>query len=129
MTKVVVRVPVEIDDQFIEDLMVTIIEGGSNYWVDHISINHPDGNKSKTIAGSVWAAGALNKGGEITVFIKEEGDQYDFLPIAICKKMLVQGIQQWLTRHEKPLEALDNYDADDADAIFQYALFQKLVFG
>lgn len=127
--KVTIQVPVELDDQFFEDLMVTIIEGGSNYWVDHITINHPDGDKPKGMPGSVWAASAINKGGHITVFVQEEGDSHDFPPGNINKEILVSGVQQWINAHRTPSEALENYDADDADAVLQYARFGKLVFG
>lgn len=126
---VTVQVPVELDDQFFEDLLVTIIEGGSNYWVDHITINHPDGDKPKGVPGSVWAASAINKGGSITVFVQHEGDPFDFPPEIVNKKMLVSGVQQWINTSKTPSEALENYDADDADAILQYARFGKLVFG
>jgi hypothetical protein len=127
--KAIIQVPVELDDQFIEDMMVTIMEGGANYWVDHISINHPAGNKLKDTPGSVWAASALNLGGSITVFVQEEGDAHDSPPVTINKEILVSGIQQWINHHSKPSEALENYDADDADCVLQYAVFGQLVFG
>jgi hypothetical protein len=129
MTNPVVTVPVELDDQFFEDMVVTIMEGGANYWVDHISINHPDGNKPKGLPGSIWAASALNKGGSIIVFVREEGDSHDSPPVTMTKEMLVSGIQMWINNHRTPPEALENYDADDADCVLQYSLFKELVFG
>ncbi len=119
-----VNVPVELDDQFFEDMIVTAFEGGCNYWIDHVTINHPEGEKPKGKPVSTWAASALNKGGTMVVFIQEEES-----PATMTKEMLVSGVQMWLNKHKKPLEAIENYDADDADEVMQYALFKGLVFG
>jgi len=124
-----VTVQVELDDQFFENMIVTAFEGGSNYWVDRVTINHPDGQKPKGEPVSTWAAAALNKGGTVVVFIQEEGDAHDSPPVTMTKEMLVSGVQMWLNNHKTPSEAIEDYDADDADAVLQYALFKEVVFG
>jgi hypothetical protein len=129
MTPSVVTVPVELDDQFIEDMVVTAFEGGSNYWVDHVQINHPAGEKMKGEPVSTWAASALNLGGNVVVFVREEGDSHDCPPVTMTKEMLVSGIQTWINNHTCSPEALMDYDADDADCVLQYAVFGELVFG
>jgi hypothetical protein len=135
MTKIIINYEVELDDQFIEDLIVTAFEGGSNYWVDHVIINHPDGDKPKGEPGSTWAASALNSGGNIVVFTQEEADSHDFPPITMTKEMLVKGVQMWAKEFPERVSIdngsidMGNTDADDADAIFQYALFDEVVFG
>jgi hypothetical protein len=126
---ITIQVPVELDNQFFEDIVVTMLEGGSNYWVDHITINHPEGEKPKGVPVAIWAASAINKGGYITIFVQHEGDAHDLPPGNINKEILVSGVQQWINNHKIPPEAIENYDADDADAILQYARFGKLVFG
>ena len=61
--KLTLPITVELDDTFFEDIIVTALEGGSNYWIDHITINHPEGQKPRDAPNSVWAGDALNKGG------------------------------------------------------------------
>lgn len=136
MAKIAIGYEVELDDQFFEDLIVTAFEGGSNYWVDHVEINHPNGDKPKGEPGSVWAASALNKGGSVTFFILEEGDNFDNTPPSILTKdMLIKGVQMWAKEFPDHVSIDDgqidmgNTDADDADAIIQFALFDDLVFG
>jgi hypothetical protein len=129
MTNPVVTVKVELNGQFFEDMIVTAFEGGSNYWVDHVQINHPAGEKMKGEPVSTWAASALNLGGSVVFFIREEGDSHDYPPVTMTKEMLVSGVQMWLDNHKTPSEAIENYDIDDADAILQYSLFKELVFG
>lgn len=135
MTKITIGYEVELDDQFFEDLIVTAFEGGSNYWVDHVEIKHPNGDKPKGEPVSVWAASALNNGGTVIFFIDEEGDQHDSPPISLNKDMLVKGVQMWAKEFPDHVTIdngqidMGNTDADDADAIIQFALFDDLVFG
>jgi hypothetical protein len=135
MTKITINYEVELDDQFIEDLIVTVFEGGSNYWVDHVKINHPDGDKPKGEPGSTWAASALNSGGNIVVFTKEEGDPDEFPPKVMTKEMLINGVEMWAKEFPERVSIengtidMGNTDAEDADMIFQYALFDEVIFG
>ena len=125
---------VELDDVFFEDIICTMFEGGSNYWVGHIKIDHPDGDKPIGVPASTWISGALNKGGKITVFVLE-GDE----SVVLVKNMIVSGLSKWaenyqnhvsiVTERGKCMIDAGDIDADDADIIFQYALFNDVVFG
>jgi len=48
---ITVNVPVELDDQFFEDIIVTMLEGGSNYWVDSIDIGGENQRVCHTVCG------------------------------------------------------------------------------
>ena len=132
---VIVQIPVELDDEFFEDVVCTMLEGGSNYWVDTIDIDHPDGKKPKGVPVSTWAADALNKGGNVTIYPIEEEDGV----VTINRENLVAGVKQlidehpnWIAvtyDHKKNHIDFGSMDADDADAILQYAVFGDLIFG
>lgn len=132
---VIVQVPVELNDEFFEDVVCTMLEGGSNYWVDTIDINHPEGKRPSGTPVSTWAADALNKGGSITIYPIEEEDGIT----TIKRENLVFGVKQLIEEHpdwvavtyDHKANHIDfgNMDADDADAILQYAVFGDLIFG
>lgn len=132
---VTVQIPVELDDEFFEDVVCTMLEGGSNYWVDTIDIDHPDGQKPKGVPVSTWASDALNKGGNITIHPIEEEDGI----VTINRENLIAGVKQLIDEHPDRVSVMyedkknhidfGNMDADDADAILQYAVFGDLVFG
>lgn len=134
MVKVTIQVPVEVDDEFFDNLLCTAFEGGSNYWIDHVIINHPAGDKPKGVPGSLWASAALNAGGSVMIYPQEEADVY-----RLTKEKFVAGLQAWVSTYpgkaplttENKKGCLDgcNMDADDADCILQYALFKEVVFG
>jgi len=135
MTTMKVSFDIELDNEFFDDLICTIFEGGSNYWVGHVKIDHPEGDKPTGTPASTWIADALNKGGTVTVFILE-GDEN----VVLVKNMLVEGLGKWAEHYpthvsivhentgKSTIDAGD-IDADDADIILQYALFNDVVFG
>jgi len=131
---VIVQIPVELDDEFFDDIICTMFEGGSNYWIGKTQIIHPDGEKPKGMPVSAWIASAINKDGMIKIL-----PQDDNVTVVLNKKRLVFGLKEWITKcpdkvsliNENGKNCIDagNVDADDADAILQYALFEELVFG
>ena len=128
---------VYLDDEFFEDIICTMFEGGSNYWIDHITINHPCGKKPVGIPRSTWAANALNENGTVIVFISTFDEKPE--EITLVKNMLVSGLAKWaenfqehvsiVTEGQKCTIDAGDIDADDADIILQYALFNDIVFG
>jgi hypothetical protein len=128
---------VELDDVFFEDIICTMLEGGSNYWIGHIMINHPGGLKPKDIPPSMWAANALNNGGTVIFYIPNEEDESD--KITLVKNMLVEGLTKWAENYQNHVSIVTergkctidagDIDADQADIILQYALFNDVIFG
>ena len=134
MSAETIQIDVKIDDQFFEDIIVTALEGGSNYWIGHVIIKHPDENKPKDTPNSIWAADALNKGGVVKFYPDDEEKSY-----SLTKESLIYGLKHWINNNPSGFELYnkDDYnnidagdiDADDADAILQYALFGEVVYG
>ena len=135
MVEVSINLKVELDDEFFDDIICTMFEGGSNYWIDFIKIDHPDGKKPQGIPNSTWASGALNKGGSIFISPLEEKE----VKYKLTKQILIAGIQMWVderpdsicTTHQNKKITIDagDIDADDADMILQYSIFKEVVFG
>lgn len=134
MTTMQVIHEVDLDDEYFVDIICTMFEGGSNYWINQIKINHPDGNKPKDVPNSVWAAGALNNGGNIIIYPYETDEK-----ITLVKNMLIEGLDKWaknfpthvsvITENKKCVIDAGNIDVDDADIILQYALFNDIIYG
>jgi hypothetical protein len=135
MTPHTLTIPITfaLDEQFFEDILVTALEGGSNYWIEGIQINHPGGARPKGVPSSIWASQALINGG--SVIFKTDDDRI------LTLNDFHNGVKVWAEKHPNTIAStistennkitLDpsNLDANDADAILQYALFGKLVYG
>ena len=135
MVEVSINLKVELDDEFFDDIICTMFEGGSNYWIDFIKIDHPYGKKPLGVLNVTWAADALNRGGSIFISSLEEKQ----VKHKLTKQILIAGIQMWVderpdsictTHHNKKI-TIDAgvIDAHDADMILQYALFKEVIFG
>ena len=123
-----VRARVRIPEQKINDLIVSAVEGGSNYWAKvKFPNNYKDNFKSYEEIPM--------QGGEIEVFDIETGELLGVLNkttiqtglqlMANCKD--IEG-KQVPNRHFKNL-AIDNEDAETADVFMQLAVMGTIVFG
>ena len=115
---------VHYDDQFLEDIIVTALEGGSNYWIDSIKYisDSPQG-----MPKSIWVFNQLKDGNTITIYL--EDDDRAFLTM----RKLHMGVREYFSDSKKligglTLDAAD-YDAYMADCVLQYAVFGELVYG
>jgi hypothetical protein len=117
--------------QTMEDLFVTALEGGSNYWA-YLSNKTCDTIRNAVSNGSfseaTWKA-IHEYDVKIPVKDVESGDE-----LGVLTRDLIA--QRMLTIHEDKgvLGCLINilnedFDAEDADAVFQYLLMGEIVFG
>ena len=110
----------EIKDEDIIDVIVTALEGGSNYWY-----NLPDLSMVEKIAGKAKseriAISALN-GKSIPVYDIEEEDEHlgD-----ISAENIERGIKLYI---EDGREFDAGMDADEADVLFQYMVMGEITF-
>lgn len=111
-----------VDNQDIADLLVTAFEGGINYWCRKIEIKtYPESLEDK----NMMASDILAHGSVLTLYDAESSDKWD-----LTLDKFLSGLKKHLENSEYPtMEALmDSYDANDADCIIQYALFNEQVF-
>lgn len=106
-----VEVTVQIDHQFLLDLMTTAVEGGINYWGAVIDLNRDSD------------LNVLNF--EVTDFEGEEAYTYSVDSIA-----MLNALQALIKAYPWRVKMLDgDYDAEDADCVVQFACFGELVYG
>lgn len=122
----------KISRQVIEDVIVTALEGGSNYWyflrdeaIDIIKKNTPEMNGEPLALRIVEA---LSKGVVFSVEDIETGDHLGYLSTKLISK---HTEKLYADGHGDRLEAhvLEQADATDADIVFQYWVMGELVFG
>lgn len=130
ITKVPILIEAELTDEFFSDVLTTAFEGGSNYWIDHITITTiPPRTKPKEMPTTEWAGVAINSGGSIRITSTEDDT-------ILTKWALAKGVTLWAKQFPRNILFSDgnrldasNIDASDADCILQYAVFEKLIFG
>ena len=116
----------------LEDLWVTILEGGSNYWVDKIDYDKPEGMLFKDDLPSLKSGPHLAENFEVT--ISHGADEWDSRIYSETVKVktfdvIYDGIKL-LSDDVKMIIMNDgDWDANDADHIFQLGVFGEVRYG
>ncbi len=117
-----INAKLELTEQDINDLMVTALEGGINYWCKKARISKmPEG-----CTKPMYASDVISKGGTLELYDAESTDKWE-----LTLEKFMNGVK-FVCERDKYTSAedlIDNHDADTADAIVQYALFNEIVFG
>ena len=110
--------------QDIDDIMVTVLEGGINYWC----------RKAEVVGEYLgeYASDQISRGGSLILYDAESSDNWE-----LNLEKLLDGIQKaieenWFSDYDWYVGGgLDccQIDGDVADVIVQLALFDELVFG
>jgi len=114
----------------INDLIVGALEGGINYWCRKAVIKKDtEGNFFNVLPEDQdkvkYASDVIGYNGVLVLFDIESPDKWE-----LTLENVLKGIKmQCEKRHVAPSDLMDDYDADDSDAIVQFALFNELVFG
>lgn len=125
MEKIVINIPFEIDQEFIDDVMCSALEGGIGYWacikeVDKSNVTEPYEYLSECVSH-----GAIIHFGDV------EGDEEDSeWKFGIDE--FVKGFTKYINREGHALEPSTdscNIDAIHADVIVQLGLFGEVVYG
>lgn len=126
-----VEIKLALSDQDIEDLMVTALESGIGYWacLDNRSDTFRDAPDDEPV--SITASKILLNGGGLT-FLDDEDHSIEWV---LTLKKLLSGIKKFLENEGGSNCIMDGeldlgmIDAQAADNIVQYALFNELVYG
>ena len=122
---------IPVDNDAMENIFVTALEGGSNYWyeiqdytLEIVRSVEPDG----PLSVATWKAIAEH-GAEIDVYDAESEDILGTLTYDSIKDRL-----QLINDEGQALVCMMNmitgdYDAGDADAVFQYLVMGEVAFG
>jgi hypothetical protein len=125
-TKITMTTVITVSDQDVDDIMVTALEGGINYWCGKARVKaRPVGNPA-----DMYASDIISKGGILELSDAEEPDT----KWELTKDKFFKGLSKYLSMEPGKVEengTIDpaNLDANDADLIIQYALFDEQVYG
>ena len=111
----------EFREEDINDLMVTALEGGINYWCRKAKIvKIPEG------VDEILASDVISKNGILELYDAESSDKWE-----LTLEKFMKGVKFVCERegYSSVEDLMDNYDADTADIIVQYAIFNEIVFG
>ena len=116
----------------LEDLWVTILEGGSNYWVDKIDYDKPEGMLFEDDLPSLKCGAHLAENFEVTIY--HGADEFDSRVYSETVNVrtfdvIHKGIS--LLSDDVKMTIMNNgdWDANDADHIFQLGVFGEVRYG
>jgi hypothetical protein len=125
-TIIEIKRKITVTDGNIDDIMITAFEGGINYWVGLVTYpkdfparearpENEYGHKRNTYE-------MISLGCSIFIHPDEDNHSYE-----LTRDKVIKGIKRYFT--ENPEADWDSLDANSADSIVQYALFNELVYG
>jgi len=127
------EITIKLNEQHIEDVFVTAIEGGSNYWFD---FNYKDvaevrrvceeDNYRDSLCMQIYYA-VFRKGLKLPVYDDWSEEQIGVLDVTNFGERL----QNCMDNHPEAIynTLFENGDANDADIIFEYLCINELVYG
>lgn len=127
------KIEFEIDDSVLEDVFVTAIEGGSNYWYflsdEAVRLIRKSVPKEEESHISVATFKAVMKGVEVPIHDAfDEEEQVGLISL----KTMAERLSKLATsdeRHHLLAHIEENGDADSADVVFQYLALGEVVYG
>ena len=120
MPKVNVTFEVDVSIEDMEGIMVTALEGGINYWCGKARIVENPGERE-------WASDVVAHGGTLELTDVEDPDEKWILTQEKLLKGFAKGMK-W-GNFASAEDLMDAHDAETADVILQYALFDEIIFG
>lgn len=123
------EINVRLEQQDIDDIMVSALEGGICYWA----------RKAEVVGKYLgeYASEQISRGGALAIWLSEPLDDGKSCYMLDRDKFLV-GFKLWLEKGGDSYGAIDysdgsvdcgQIDAACADGIVQYALFGEIIFG
>lgn len=112
----------EITGRDIDDIMSTALDGGITYWCGKAEV-------VEEYLGE-YASDQISRGGSLLLYDIEDGNSFE-----LTLEKFLNGLQLWIENIRSFSLAfdgrldMDEIDADVADAIVQYALFNEIVYG
>ena len=115
-----INVVVDVSDTVLDDILTTAFEGGSNYWLDSVTIK----DKPDTPHKNLYNSEIVSRGGTLMCYNEDELEGK-----LLTKKRLLNAIEWYIKDNGGDLDFLEDHDAQDSDTILQYALFGDVIYG
>lgn len=119
-----ITIPLEITKDMFENIIVTSLEGGSNYWYMIHSISH-DTDRHLPLSSQI-AEGLYDDDTFEVIFHDCETDEYLG---TLTQQSLVKGIQKAFKNGQLMPNDLEEMDANIADVFLQYAVMGEIIYG
>ena len=123
----------KIDRQVLEDIFVTALEGGSNYWYylseEAIKLIRKAVPKSEDPYLSTAILKAIEKGVEVPINDAEDEDEVIGTISLKTMKERLQKLADSKNRDALVSHINENGDGDSADIVLQYLAFGEIVYG
>lgn len=116
--KVTVTQETDVTRQMVNDILCTAFEGGINYWCNSVSVEEwPE--------EAEYASHALGFGA--VVILHGAGDDENY---RLTLDMFLEGLSRAASHYGMSIESFyNNHDAEYADLVVQFALFDTVVYG
>lgn len=123
------KITVYLTQQDIDDIMVSVFEGGINYWCRRVVVQGDYLGK--------YASEQISRGGKLAIWLDEPFED-DKTCYVLDRDKFLAGFKLWIESDGDSYDAIDHsdgsvdcgqIDAVCADEIIQYALFGEVVFG
>ena len=111
----------EITNEEISDLIVTALDGGINYWCGGVTV------KQQPIFNWTFANEVIALNGILELVDSENTDE----KWELTQEKFIKGLIKTMEHYDYNTVSIlmDNHDAEVADVLIQYALFDEIVFG
>ena len=125
------------------DVITTALEGGIGYWAmldnEHgdwvqARLQWKEAHKDDTVPVPCYCdvAYQVMKNGKAVIFYDQEEDPNYENPLKLTMESFIEGCKKFSENCGKNIHKMldeSEFDADDADCIFQYALLGELIYG
>lgn len=115
-----------ITDQNIDDILITGLEGGINYWCGKVTVKNDD------YKGADLASDSVSKGATLILMDAEDLSNTS----KIDKPKILKAIERYINEYNCTIIDLENkeidcgqVDATVADIIIQLAAFEEVIYG
>lgn len=142
MNTIKIKTEKNIPVERVHDLLVSALEGGSNYWYMIQSRKEPD---VITFTDPIWNEERekdpkflhtnevpFNPGGALMIDDSNADDPELKMPVALDLERMITGLELWAgseyTRHWNDFINEDD-DAETADVFLQFCIFGKIIYG
>lgn len=114
-------------DEDILDIVVTALEGGIGYWACLDNTGKDFEDEPKDMPTSEWCWELLKQGKKLH-FIDDSGEEEEETDYYLDMASLYAGIGKAISNQSWDGD-MDTLDALVADSIFQYAIFDDVIYG
>ena len=117
-----VQIPVVLSEQDIDDIMVSALEGGINYWCW----------KAEVVGDYLgdYASEQISRGGSLKLYDMESGEK-----LWLNREKFLNGFKLWFESNGDRYGAIDGHEVDPsridgemADEIIQFAVFDDVIY-